>query len=80
MSDNFGRYFVAIKNKKKQSILSLKFIDKANDFAAIKIAKGIEHKSYEKDDFIFCEDKAGQVIEIQVLNLSKLPELLNRVS
>ena len=29
------------------------FIDKENDFAAIKIAKGIEHKSYEQDVFIF---------------------------
>lgn len=56
------------------------FIDKANDFAAIKIAKGVEHKSYEKDGFIFCEDKSGRVIEIQVLNLSKLPELLDKVS
>jgi hypothetical protein len=56
------------------------FIDKENDFAAIKIAKGIEHKSYEKDGFIFCEDKAGRVIEIQVLNLSKLPELLKKAS
>lgn len=56
------------------------FIDKENDFAAIKIAKGIEHKSYEIDGFVFCEDKAGRVIEIQVLNLSKLPALLKRAS
>lgn len=56
------------------------FIDKENDFAAIKIAKGIEHKSYERDGFIFCEDKAGRIIEIQVLNLSKLPALLKKAS
>ncbi|HWU42687.1 MAG TPA: hypothetical protein VN132_04580 [Bdellovibrio sp.] len=56
------------------------FIDKENDFAAIKIAKGVEHKSYEKDGFIFCEDKAGRIIEVQVLNLSKLPELLKKAS
>ncbi len=56
------------------------FIDKENDFAAIKIAKGIEYKSYEQDGFIFCEDKAGRIIEIQVLNLSKLPALLKKVS
>ena len=55
-------------------------IDKDNDFASIKIAKGIESCSYEKDGFIFCEDKSGRVIEIQVLNLSKLPELLKKVS
>lgn len=56
------------------------FIDKENDFAAIKIAKGIEHKSYEQDGFIFCEDKLGRIIEIQVLNLSKLPALLKKAS
>lgn len=55
-------------------------IDKENDFASIKIAKGIEFKSYEKDGFIFCEDRAGRIIEIQVLNLSKLPELLDKAS
>lgn len=56
------------------------FIDKEHDFAAIKIAKGVEHKSYEKDGFVFCEDKSGKIIEIQVLNLSKLPALLKRAS
>jgi hypothetical protein len=55
-------------------------VDKENDFASIKIAKGVEHKSYEKEGFIFCEDKSGRVIEIQVLNLSKLPELLATAS
>lgn len=66
-------------SKKVESFPKI-FIDKENDFAAIKIAKGVEHKSYEKDGFIFCEDKAGPVIEIQVLNLSKLPELLKKAS
>ncbi len=66
-------------SKKVESFPKI-FIDKGNDFAAIKIAKGVEHKSYEKDGFIFCEDKAGRVIEIQVLNLSKLPELLKKAS
>ncbi|MBL7671283.1 MAG: hypothetical protein JNM39_12430 [Bdellovibrionaceae bacterium] len=55
-------------------------IDRENDFASIKIAKGVEHKSYEKEGFIFCEDKSGRVIEIQVLNLSKLPDLLATAS
>ncbi|MGZ3772579.1 MAG: hypothetical protein ACXVCY_16385 [Pseudobdellovibrionaceae bacterium] len=68
------------KLSKKVDSFPKVFVDKANDFAAIKIAKGIEHKSYEKDGFIFCEDKAGRVIEIQVLNLSKLPELLEKAS
>jgi hypothetical protein len=55
-------------------------IDRENDFASIKIAKGIEHVSYEKNGFVFCEDKSGRVIEIQVLNLSKLPKLLDKAS
>ncbi len=46
-----------IKSDTKTMSLPKVFIDKANDFAAIKIAKGIEHKSYEKDGFVFCEDK-----------------------
>lgn len=69
-----------LKIKKTVESFPKIFIDKANDFATIKIAKGIEHKSYEKAGFIFCEDKSGRVIEIQVLNLSKLPELLDRIS
>ncbi len=69
-----------LKIKKTVESFPQIFIDKANDLAAIKIAKGIEHKSYEKAGFIFCEDKSGRVIEIQVLNLSKLPELLDRIS
>lgn len=68
------------KPSNKVGALPKVFIDKENDFAAIKIAKGIEYKSYEKDGFIFCEDKAGRIIEIQVLNLSKLPALLKKVS
>jgi hypothetical protein len=64
----------------KVGVLPKVFIDKENDFAAIKIAKGVEHKSYEQDGFIFCEDKVGRIIEIQVLNLSKLPALLKKVS
>lgn len=68
------------KLSKKVDSFPKVFIDKENDFAAIKIAKGVEHKSYEKDRFIFCEDKSGRVIEIQVLNLSKLPELLVKAS
>lgn len=59
MSDNFGRYFVTIEIKKAEDSFPKIFIDKANEFAAIKIAKGIEHKSYEKDGFVFCEDKSG---------------------
>lgn len=51
------------------------FIDTKNDFASIKIRDGIEAKSYEKEGFIFCEDKDGNVIEIQILNLADLAKL-----
>jgi hypothetical protein len=68
------------KLSNKVSSLPKIFIDKENDFAAIKIAKGIEYKSYEQDGFVFCENKAGRIIEIQVLNLSKLSALLKKIS
>ena len=48
------------------------FIDPDADFASIKLAPGVEAKSYTKSGFVFCEDKKGRVIEIQVLNLSAL--------
>lgn len=47
-------------------------VDQQADFASIKLAPGVEAKSYAKDGFVFCEDKKGRVIEIQVLNLSEL--------
>ncbi|MBK7962473.1 MAG: hypothetical protein IPK04_15560 [Bdellovibrionales bacterium] len=48
------------------------YIDQDADFASIKLAPGIEAKSFVKDGFVFCQDKKGQIIEIQVLNLSDL--------
>lgn len=51
-------------------------VDKENDFVSIKIAKGVESKSYEKDGFIFCENKLGQIIEVQILNLSHLIKMI----
>ncbi len=50
------------------------FLDKDNDFASIKIAPGIEAKSYVKDGFVFLEDAKGRIIEIQILNLSRLAD------
>ena len=47
------------------------YFDKDSDFAAIKLAPGIEEKSYEKDGILFSEDKSGRIIEIQVLNVSQ---------
>lgn len=51
------------------------YVDKESDFASIKIAPGIEAKSYQKNGFIFCEDKKGNIIEVQVLNLSELKNI-----
>ncbi len=48
------------------------YVDKELDFASIKLAKGVEVRSYAKDGFIFCEDSRGRIIEVQVLNLSHL--------
>ena len=48
------------------------FVDADADFASIKIAPGVEARSYEKAGFVFCEDVSGNVIEIQLLNLSSL--------
>lgn len=50
-------------------------IDVDSDFASIKIAEGIEAKSYLKDGLVFLEDSKGRVIEIQVLNLSDLSKV-----
>ena len=46
-------------------------IDTENDFAAIKLRAGVEARSYQKRGFIFCEDKLGRLIEIQILNLPR---------
>ena len=51
------------------------FVDADADFASIKIAPGVEARSYEKGGFVFCEDVGGNVIEIQLLNLSSLKKL-----
>lgn len=58
--------------KKVKATLPQVFVDKDADFASIKIADGIEAKSYVKDGFVFSEDKKGNIIEIQILNLSEI--------
>lgn len=61
---------------RKKTIKAEKFprvyIDREADFASLKLSPGIEARSYEKNGFIFCEDKKGRIIEIQVLNLTLL--------
>ena len=46
-------------------------IDKKNDFASIQLKSGVEKKSYLKNGIIFSEDKNGNFIEVQILNLKK---------
>jgi len=43
------------------------FLDKKNGFTSIKLASGIETKSYIKRGFVFSENENGEVIEIQIL-------------
>ena len=45
-------------------------IDRDANFACIKLAPGIEAKSYLKDGVLFSEDAKGRVIELQILNVS----------
>ena len=60
------------RKKVKPSEFPQVFVDTDADFASIKIAPGVEARSYEKGGFVFCEDSSGNVIEIQLLNLSSL--------
>lgn len=62
-------------SKKVKSQFPQVYVDKDSEFASIKIAPGIEAKSYQKNGFIFCEDKKGNIIEVQVLNLSALKNI-----
>jgi hypothetical protein len=66
---------VKMKSKKSsRATKSPKFpvvsIDPDADFASIKLAPGIEFKSYLKDGVLFSEDSKGRVIELQILNIS----------
>ncbi len=42
--------------------------DEENNFTSIRLADGLEKKSFEKDGFVFLEDSKGKTIEIQILN------------
>jgi hypothetical protein len=62
----------SVRNKKSVNEYPEVYIDKAADFASIKIAPGIESRSYVKDGIVICEDQKGRVLEIQLLNLKAL--------
>lgn len=50
------------------------YLDRDSDFAAIKIKKGVEARSYIKDGMVICEDAKGNVIEVQILNVSEFKQ------
>ena len=62
----------SIRNKKTLNEYPEVYIDKDADFASIKVAPGIESRSYVKDGVVVCEDQKGRIIEIQLLNLKAL--------
>jgi hypothetical protein len=63
----------SVRNKKDLSVYPEVYIDKDADFASIKIAPGVESRSYVKDGIVVCEDLKGHIIEIQLLNLFSVP-------
>lgn len=67
-----GHYRPSKLSKKKiaQSTFPQIFVDRDADFASIKFRPGVEAYSYVKDGFLFCEDKQGRILELQILNLS----------
>lgn len=64
-----------VRKKKVKTEFPQVHVDADADFASIKLAPGVEARSYQRDGFVFCEDKNGKIIEIQVLNLSELKDL-----
>ena len=62
----------SIRNKKGVKVHPEVYIDKDADFASIKIAPGVESRSYVKDGVVVCEDQKGHIIEVQFLNLKAL--------
>lgn len=63
-----------MKNKTKEKSTKSKpkqfpeiYLDKKNGFTSIKLASGIESKSYLKSGFVFSENENGEIIEIQIL-------------
>lgn len=60
-----------LQDNKMKSTFPKVMIDRDSDFASIKIASGVEAESFEKDGLVFCTNDKGEVIEIQILNLSQ---------
>ncbi|MBI3534756.1 MAG: hypothetical protein HY072_04645 [Deltaproteobacteria bacterium] len=75
-----GHYRHGSFRRKIEDQIPSVFFDPDLDFASIKIAKGIEARSYLRDGFVFCEDRNGKIIEIQILNLSQLKILRKKAA
>jgi hypothetical protein len=56
------------KVKQGPKLILAKSFSGSLDFAAIKLAPGIEAKSYIKDGALFSEDAKGNIMEVQILN------------
>lgn len=59
---------MARKKKASKNKFPVIHFDKENDYTSIRLADGLEKKSFEKDGFVFLEDARGKTIEIQILN------------
>lgn len=68
------------KFRKKVNSYPKIFLDQENDFASIKLSRGIEAKSFVRQGFVFCTDSKGKILEIQILNLSLLADQKKRAS
>jgi hypothetical protein len=62
----------SLRNKKTLKQYPELYVDKEADFASLKIAPGVESRSYVKDGIVVCEDGKGKILEIQLLNLKSL--------
>ena len=67
-----SHYHGSFRTKKTVKEFPEVYVDKDADFASIKIAPGVESRSYIKDGIVVCEDQKGRIIEIQLLNLKNL--------
>jgi hypothetical protein len=59
-------------SKKVSKKLPEVYIDEDLDCASIKIAHGVESKSYVKDGFVFCEDSRGVSLKFRYSTSVKL--------
>ena len=51
----------SLRNKKDLKKFPAIYIDKDADFASIKLAHGIESRSYLKKGIVVCEDQKGRI-------------------